>query len=80
MTIKEVLEKYGEILTGVEFMGCNGKIAKELEILKRVFRAKYKNRLRNSRGIKEFLKRYGNEMADPEVEERIISLYHLLSF
>ena len=80
MSIKEVLEKYAVILTAVDLIGCGDEVARELEILKRIFRSKYKNKLKNSRGIEEFLKRYGNEMIDPDVEERVVSLYRLLSF
>ena len=80
MTIKEVLERWREILIGVKFKGCDTKVEKQLKSLRRIFRSKYKNELRNSKGIEEFLKRYGEEIADSEIEKRVISLYRLLSF
>jgi len=80
MTIKEVLEKWREILIGVEFKGCDTKVEKQLKNLRRTFKSKYKNKLRNSKGIEEFLERYGEEIADPEIEKRVVSLYRLLSF
>jgi len=78
MTIKEVLEKWKEILIGVVLVGCGDEVARELDILKRVFRAKYKKKLRSSKKIEKFLEKYGKEIVDPEIEKRIISLYRLI--